>query len=74
MRKVSQMPTVTAEQAAKPSWLELQRIVTLVEGARLAGVSLDTLKRRHGDKIIKLSPRRRGIRVGDALLLNETAA
>jgi hypothetical protein len=62
------------EQAAKPSWLELQRIVTMVEGARLAGVSLDTLKRRHADKIIRLSPRRRGIRIGDALMLNGTAS
>jgi hypothetical protein len=64
------MSATTTEQAGKPSWLELQRIVTLAEGARLAGVSLDTLKRRHGDKIIKLSPRRRGIRIGDALHLS----
>jgi hypothetical protein len=68
------MPTTTEEQAAKPSWLELQRIITMEEGARLAGVSLDTLKRRHADKIIRLSPRRRGIRISDALMLKESAA
>lgn len=48
---------------------ELQRIVDLKEAARLSGLSRDTLKRRHIDKIIRLSPRRVGMRVRDALML-----
>jgi hypothetical protein len=52
-------------------WLELQRIAPLSEASRLSGVSVDTLKRHHGDKIIKISDRRNGMRVKDALLLNE---
>jgi hypothetical protein len=47
--------------------LELNRIVSLDEGARLGGVSRDTLKRHKAHKIIQLSPRRKGIRVRDAL-------
>jgi hypothetical protein len=50
-------------------WVELQRIVDLKEAARLSGLSIDTIKRRHPDKIIALSPRRRGMRVGIALSL-----
>jgi hypothetical protein len=46
------------------------RIISLAEAARLANVSLDTLKRCHRDKIIRLSPRRQGMRQGDALRLN----
>jgi hypothetical protein len=54
--------------------IERLRIVTLVEAARLSGVSKDTLLRHHRDKLVRLSPRRLGIRVGDALMLAEKSA
>lgn len=55
--------------------LTLAKIVSLREAAQLAGCSEDTLKRRHSEKIIRLSPRRLGMRVRDALFLtDETAA
>jgi hypothetical protein len=59
-----------------PEDLRLQQIVPLKEAARLRGVSEDTLVRTDPEKIIKLSPRRSGMRVGDALMLgkSETAA
>jgi hypothetical protein len=47
--------------------IEMQRIVSLAEAARLRGVSLDTLRRTQRDKFVKLSPRRLGMRVFDAL-------
>jgi hypothetical protein len=50
-------------------WVELQRIVDLKEASRLSGLSVDSIKRHHSDKIIDLSPRRRGMRVRDALML-----
>jgi len=53
-------------------WIELQRIVDLKEAARLSGLSVDSIKRHHGAKIIDLSPRRRGMRIGDALLLSKS--
>jgi hypothetical protein len=53
------------------SKLERLRIVTMAEAARLAGLSEDSLRRHHGPKIIKLSPRRDGMRVEDALMLRK---
>ena len=49
--------------------LELRRIVSLDEAARLSGLSKATIQRCHSDKIIELSPRRLGMRIGDALSL-----
>jgi len=56
------------------SAIALARVVTLREAAQLAGVSEDTLKRRRADKIIRLSPRRLGMRVRDAFLLGDESA
>jgi len=47
----------------------LDRIITLQEAQKLSGLSPDSWKRNHGDKIIKLSSRRLGIRLRDALML-----
>jgi len=49
--------------------LELNRIVPLDQAARLRGAHQDTLKRNDANRIIKLSPRRQGMRVKHALLL-----
>ena len=49
--------------------LELHRIAPLGEASHLSGLSQDTLRRHHSDKIKKLSPRRVGMAVGDALTL-----
>jgi hypothetical protein len=54
--------------------LELARIVTLEEASRLSSESIDTLRRRHADKIINLSPRRVGMRVRDVLRLGTRKA
>jgi hypothetical protein len=51
--------------------VEMKRIVPIAEGARLRGVSTDTFRRTMRHKFIKLSPRRLGIRVEDALALDE---
>ena len=55
----------------QPNWVELQRVVPLKEACRLLNLSRDTIKRQFADKIIKLSPRRYGMRLGDALKLND---
>lgn len=51
--------------------LELLRIASMPEAERLSSCSADTLAREHGDKIITISRRRRGMRVVDALMLRE---
>jgi hypothetical protein len=49
--------------------LEGERIISLPEAARLNGTSVDTLKRRHSDKIVKMSDKRVGMRLKHALTL-----
>jgi hypothetical protein len=52
------------------SWpVELLRIAQPEEAERLSSTSWDTLLRNHPDKIIHLSKRRVGMRVGHALML-----
>jgi hypothetical protein len=54
------------------SWLDKRRMISLKEAARLRGVSEDTLRRQaaRGEiEIVQLSPRRVGMRLGDALTL-----
>jgi hypothetical protein len=51
--------------------LELLRIAPMPEVERLSGLSHDTITREHKDKIKTLSPRRRGMRVIDALMLRD---
>lgn len=63
------MSTNNNSQIAELPLVERLRIVPLAEAARLAGISQDGLLRHHRDKIIKLSPRRLGMRQGDALML-----
>ena len=61
----------TAKRAEGLSKLELERIVSLSEAARLSGLSEDTWEREHRDRIIRLSQRRRGVRVKHALFLGD---
>jgi len=49
--------------------VERLRIISLGEAARLAGISEDGLRRHHSEKLIRLSPRRVGMRQGDALMI-----
>jgi hypothetical protein len=45
------------------------RIARPPEAEELAGADWDTLKRNYPDKIVKISQRREGMRVGHALML-----
>jgi hypothetical protein len=46
-----------------------ERIVSLNEASKLSSLSIDGLRRYHSDKIITLSPKRKGMRVKHALML-----
>jgi hypothetical protein len=50
--------------------VEWLRIVGPEEATRLSTLSWDTIVRNHKDKIVQISKRRVGMRVGDALMLN----
>jgi len=51
--------------------LELLRIAPMPEAERLSSLSEDTLIREYAHKIVKLSKRRTGMRVIDALMLRD---
>ena len=50
---------------------ELERIISLQTTEKVSGLSADSWKRHHADKIIKMSPRRLGVRLRDALMLSK---
>ena len=59
---------MTTPTTHSPYPIALDRIVPLPEASTITGLSIDTLKRcvvRNELKIIKLSPRRVGIRLSD---------
>jgi hypothetical protein len=51
--------------------IELSRIVSLREAVRLSNISKEGWYRNHSDKLIRLSPRRIGVRLRHALMLPE---
>ena len=45
------------------------RVIPIAQAAEITNLSKDTLRRRYPDKIIKLSVRRLGMRLADALAI-----
>ncbi len=62
-------PSPDLKRYKLPTEFELDRIVTLQEAAKMSSLSPASWKRNHPDKILKLSPRRLGIRLRDVLML-----
>jgi hypothetical protein len=56
------------DKAAELDALELRKIILLAQASEITTLSVDSLKRHHADKIKRLSPRRLGMALGDALL------
>lgn len=54
--------------------IELQRVIPLRQAGEIAGISADTIRRRYPSIIVKLSPRRIGVRLCDALRIGQPAA
>jgi hypothetical protein len=54
--------------------LELRRVLPLEQVTEITNLSRDTLRRNFQDKIIRLSPRRLGMRLSDALAIGKPAA
>lgn len=66
---------MTKAPKSEPISPSADKVISITEAAELAGVSPDTLKRCHerGElKIIKISPRRRGIRLSNLQSFLET--
>ena len=45
-----------------PTWEEMEIIASMSEAEKVTGLSRDTIKRVYPEWIIKLSPRRRGVK------------
>jgi hypothetical protein len=58
-----------AKRSLELRGLRLEQVVGLHEAAQLTSLSIDTLKRRYPDFIIRLSPRRLGIKLRDVLAI-----
>ena len=52
-----------------PKGHELNQIISLQDAERISSLSPDSWKRNYPEKIVELSPRRKGIRLDDALRL-----
>ena len=51
--------------------VERLRIISMTEAARLSSLSVESILRHHADLVIDLSPRRKGMRLQDALSLSD---
>jgi hypothetical protein len=58
---------------AELSALDLEKIITLTEAAAFTGLSKDSLRRHHKHLFRRLSPKRIGIKLKDALTIGEGA-
>jgi hypothetical protein len=67
------MPGATRRRFQLPTELEGERIVGLQDAAELSGISVDTWKRRYQHLLIRLSPRRLGVKLRDVLSLGQPA-
>jgi hypothetical protein len=66
------MPKSSLANVALLNWpVEMLRVAEREECERLSSLSWDTLRRKHADKILKLSERRVGMRVGHVLMLGQ---
>jgi predicted transcriptional regulator of viral defense system len=67
------MPQPTTRwHASATNAIALEKILTLDEVAELAGISKDSIRRHYSHLIRRLSPRRVGIKVRDALTIGTT--
>jgi hypothetical protein len=57
----------------RPSWRELEQILSLEEAETLTSLSRDTLVRRYPQYVVRLSPKRLGIKLRHVLTITGTA-
>ena len=52
-----------------PSWIELESIKPMPVAAKITSLSPDTIRRKYPELVVKLSPRRDGIKLRDVLAI-----
>jgi hypothetical protein len=63
------IPMSETATPSAPTWLELERVISLPEAMSLTNLSDDTLKKEYRHLIVRLSPRRVGMKMSDALAI-----
>jgi hypothetical protein len=67
------MASRTENTSLDAELLERRRILSLQKVAKLTSLSTDALKRNHPDKIKRLSARRLGMSIADALAIGSSS-
>jgi hypothetical protein len=52
-----------------PSWIELESVQPMPIAEEITSLSADTLRRRYSRYVVKLSPRRDGLKLRDCLAI-----
>jgi hypothetical protein len=73
-RRSSIMPGAVKRRFALPTELQGEQIVSLQAAAEISGLSVDAWKDNYPELIIRLSPRRLGIKLRHVLNVGEPAA
>jgi hypothetical protein len=60
---------MSTEKFDWPTWLELERVLPMTEVEEITSLSGDSINRHHKEKIVDLSPRRRGMKLKDVLAI-----
>jgi hypothetical protein len=60
---------MSTEKSGRPRWLELERVLPMSEVEEITSLSIDSINRHHKEKVVELSPRRRGMKLKDALAI-----
>jgi hypothetical protein len=68
------MSSPTNKGSKLPPGLELDRIVSMQEAEAISSLSPWSWRRNHPDKVVKLSARRDGVRLRDALMLGRKSS
>jgi hypothetical protein len=74
--RTATLPATPAAPTHEPKFtaLELERVCEPPEAERLSTLSWDTIERHYADKVIHLSPRRRGMKLRDVISLRMPTA
>ena len=63
-------PKKSAPESVGLTPLELERVLPMTEACEQTSLSADTLQRRYPELIVRLSPRRKGIKLRNVLAIS----
>jgi hypothetical protein len=67
--QAAETPMTQLPEPSGPSWIELESMIPPDQVERITNLSWDSIKRHYRDKIVELSPKRRGMKLRNALII-----